>query len=111
MDKKQIHEIIQLLMDKATVFLAYGVVLLYMKDLVSRIVDWTKLKFSDFRVGTRIRIKGETGWITRVGLTEVEIKIDDPDDHLYFKIPIHTFVASPKVIVRSDGFRKLGDKK
>ena len=111
MDKKQIQDIIQLLVDKATIFLVYGMTLLYMKDLVSRLVDYTKIKFSDFRVGTRVKILGETGWITRVGLTEVEIKIDNEEDHMYLKVPIHSFVSSAKIIIRSDGSKKLGDKK
>ena len=72
-----------------------GAVILYIKDLNSRIMNFYKLKMSDFGRGTSIKIDGFEGYINHVGFNEVEIQIDN--SHIML-IPVNRFITSTKII-------------
>ena len=73
-----------------------GAVFMWIKDMNSRIVNYVKLKMSDFGRGTQVVIDGKTGYINRISFNEVEIIIDE-DQTLF--IPVERFIGTPKIIV------------
>jgi hypothetical protein len=80
-----------------------GAILLYIKDLNNRIMNFYKLKMSDFGRGTRIKIGGVEGNISHIGFSEVEIALGDDEIML---IPVDKFVSSTKIISMENRRRK-----
>ena len=76
-----------------------GALLMAIKDLNNRIVNYFKLRLSDFGRGTKIEIDGYEGHIHNVGFNEVEITIDDQSTLL---IPVDRFIKSSKVIITNN---------
>ncbi len=72
-----------------------GTIVVYIKDLNSRVMNYYKLKMSDFGRGTKIKIGDVEGYIHEIGFNQVEIDIDDENTAL---IPVEKFISSVKVI-------------
>jgi len=79
--------------------LLLGAILMYIKDISSKMLDYIKVKFSDFGRGTKIEINGRVGYIMGIGFNEVEIEIDE---HTTMIIPVSNFVNSNKIIIRNN---------
>lgn len=75
-----------------------GVILLWVKDIVIKTINYIKVKFSDFGRGTKLEINGKVGYLLHVGFNEVEMEIDK--DTTMF-IPVEKFVCSTKIIRRN----------
>ena len=73
-----------------------GAIIMWIKDMNGRVVDYLKLKMSDFGRGTKVKIEGYEGHIHHVGFNEVEITIDDQSTLL---IPVQRFIKASKVII------------
>lgn len=76
-----------------------GAMVMWFKDMSSKILNYSKLKFSDFGRGTKIEIGGKTGYIIKVGFNEVEIEIDEGATMI---VPVDNFVKSNKVIMKHE---------
>ncbi len=87
MSIKILSVVIQVLMTAA--------VALYLKDLAARLINYLKMKFSDFGRGTKVEFGGKVGYITKVTFGEVEIRIDDESLMI---VPIAKFLTQPKII-------------
>lgn len=75
---------------------------LYIKDLATRLINFLKMKFSDFGRGTKVEFAGKIGYITKVTFGQVEISIDDESIMI---VPISRFLTQPKII-----YTKLPDR-
>jgi len=73
-----------------------GAILMWIKDMNGRIVNFLKLKMSDFGRGTKIEILGKEGYIHNVGFNEVEIDLGDDSTML---VPVEKFIKTSKVII------------
>lgn len=80
-----------------------GAVVMWIKDVTSRVVNYYKLKMSDFGRGTNIKVEGFLGQIHRIGFSEVEIILDEGDTLL---IPVERFVKATKTILNSNRQKK-----
>ncbi len=76
-----------------------GAIIMWIKDINSRIVDYLKLKMSDFGRGTKVRVEGFEGHIHSVGFNEVEIVIDEQATLL---MPVQRFIKASKVIITNN---------
>lgn len=74
-----------------------GLVLMSIKDFSLKILNYMKLRYSDFGRGTEIDVAGINGYIMDIGFNEVEIYIDE--DRTMF-MPVGNFIKANKVIVR-----------
>lgn len=72
-----------------------GAIILYLKDLSVRIMNYYKLRMSDFSRGVKIRIDGCEGQINHIGFNEVEILLDD---EYIMLVPADKFMKSIKII-------------
>jgi len=72
-----------------------GAVIMFIKDFTGRIVNYCKLKMSDFSRGIKIKIEGQEGYVRHIGFNEVEIEIDE--NRTMF-IPVDKFIKSSKII-------------
>mgnify|MGYP001552069057 CR=1 FL=1 len=72
-----------------------GAVVFYLKDLATRIVNYFKIKFSDFGRGTKVEFNGKVGYITKVGFSSIEIRIDDESIMI---VPLARFLSLSKII-------------
>ena len=75
--------------------IATGAVAMYLKDLSSRLINFLKMKFSDFGRGTKVGFNGEVGYITQITFSHVEIRLSS---ERLFVVPISRFLAAPKII-------------
>jgi len=100
MDAKMFNLAVQLLL--------FGAIGFWLKDMNSRIVNYYKLKMSDFGRGTKVLILGHEGFISRIGFNEVEITID-VDKTLF--IPVNKFISTDKIIVAKQVHQKIRDEK
>jgi hypothetical protein len=73
-----------------------GAIIMWIKDFNGRVVNYYKLKMSDFGRGTRVRIDGMEGDMRQVRFTEVEIDLGNGCTLL---MPVEKFIKSSKVIV------------
>ena len=73
-----------------------GAIFMWIKDMNGRIVNFIRLKMSDFGRGTQVIIDGQTGYINRISFNEVEIIVDE--DQTMF-IPVERFIKSTKIII------------
>ena len=73
-----------------------GAVVMWIKDLNGRIVNYYKLKMGDFGRGVKIVIDGVEGYIHHIGFNEVEVIVDENSTLL---IPVDKFMKSSKIIV------------
>lgn len=73
-----------------------GAVIMWIKDLNGRVVDYLKLKASNFGRGTKVQIEGHEGYIHNIGFNEVEIVVDEASTLL---IPVQRFTKASKIIV------------
>lgn len=80
-----------------------GAIFMWIKDMNTRVVNYLKLRMSEFGRGTKIRIEGHEGFVRHVGFNEVEIAIDEEQTLL---IPVERFMKSSKVIVTQGPVRK-----
>ena len=87
MDSKIFSLVLQLILT--------GSVIMFVKDITSRIVNYYKLKSSDFSRGVYIVIDGKEGQISHIGFNEVEIILKD--DYLML-VPVEKFMNSTKII-------------
>ena len=78
-----------------------GAIILFIKDMTSRVYNYYKLRMSDFSRGIKIRIDGNEGFIKHIGFNEVEIEIDEAQTMF---IPVDRFMSLSKVITTE--FRK-----
>ena len=76
-----------------------GAILMWIKDINGRIVNFYKLKMSDFGRGTKVRIDGYEGFIHEVRFNEVEINIDRNTTLL---VPVERFIKANKIIITSE---------
>lgn len=74
-----------------------GLVLMSIKDFSFKVLNFMKLKYSDFGRGTEIEIVGKNGYIMHVGFNEVEIYLDE-DQTLF--MPVENFIKANKIIIR-----------
>jgi len=88
MDMKIFSLVLQLIVVGATV--------MWIKDVTGKIVNYFKLKMSDFGRGTHIKVEGYEGQIHKIGFVEVEIALAEEDTLL---IPVERFVKTTKVIL------------
>lgn len=88
MDSKMFNLVLQLII--------VGAIFMWIKDMNGRVVNYIKLKMSDFGRGTKVKIGSETGYINRISFNEVEIVIDE--DQTMF-VPVEKFMNSTKIIV------------
>ena len=72
-----------------------GIIVLYVKDLTQRIVNFFKLRLSDFGRGTKVTVDRKTGWIVKAGFRNVEIRLSENSILL---IPVDKFLKSSKII-------------
>ena len=77
-----------------------GAVFLWVKDMSSRVMNYFKLKMSDFGRGTKVIVDGHEGYIHHVGFSEVEITIDE---HSTLLMPLERFMKASKVIKTTNG--------
>jgi len=80
-----------------------GLVLMSIKDFSLKILDYIKLRFSDFGRGTEIIINKNSGYIMNIGFNEVEIYLNE-DSTLF--MPLANFIKSDKIIVRRVRYNK-----
>ena len=80
-----------------------GAIFLWIKDMNERVVNYFKLKLSDFGRGTQIKIDGYEGFIHSIGFNEVEITIDDNRTLL---MPVNKFIKASKVIITASHSKK-----
>lgn len=73
-----------------------GAVFMWIKDLNGRIVNYIKLRMSEFGRGTKVKIEGYEGYLRHIGLDEVEIVLNENETLL---MPVSRFMSSSKVIV------------
>ena len=73
-----------------------GAIFMWIKDMNSRIVDYVKLRMSEFGRGTKVKVGGYEGHIARIGFNEVEIILNEDETLL---MPVQKFSQSTKVIV------------
>jgi len=73
-----------------------GAIFMWIKDMNTRVVDYMKLKMSDFGRGTKVKLDGYEGYIHSIGFNEVEIIIDENSTLL---IPVERFMKASKVII------------
>jgi len=73
-----------------------GAVFMFIKDLSGRVVNYLKLKMSEFGRGTKIRIEGVEGSLRHIGFNEVEITLSEEETLL---IPVTRFMNASKVII------------
>lgn len=94
-----LNELQEMLNSKLVSSLIYvvvvGVVALQLKDIIKTVFDYFKLKMSDFGRGTKIKIDGYEGYIERIRLREVEIRVGNST----LLVPIDRFIKISKVIV------------
>lgn len=76
-----------------------GAILMWLKDFTGKILDFFKIKFSDFGRGTRLEICGKVGKIRKVGFSEVELEVTEGD----MIIPVNKFAKEVKVILNERG--------
>lgn len=74
-----------------------GLVLMSIKDFTLKVLNFLKLRYSDFGRGTEIDVFGHNGYIMSIGFNEVEIYINE-DRSLF--IPVANFIKANKVIIR-----------
>ena len=87
MDSKIFELVLQLII--------VGAVIMYIKDLSNRVVNYYKLRTSNFSRGVSIIIDGKQGQINHIGFSEVEIIL--PDEYIML-IPVDRFMKSTKII-------------
>lgn len=80
-----------------------GAVFMFIKDLNGRIVNYLKLKMSEFGRGTKIQIDGYEGYVRHIGFNEVEMILDEDKTLL---IPVDRFIRANKVIIVQGPVRK-----
>lgn len=80
-----------------------GAIILWIKDLNGRVVNYLKLKMGDFGRGTKIEIDGYQGYIHHVGFNEVEIVVDEQSTLL---IPVERFIKTSKIIIVTNELTK-----
>jgi len=80
-----------------------GAILLWIKDLNGRVVNFLKLKMSDFGRGTKVMIDGQEGYIHHIGFNEVEVTIDEYSTLL---VPVERFIKANKIIITANGKNK-----
>lgn len=80
-----------------------GAVFMWIKDMSGRIVNYYKLKMSEFGRGTKIRIEGVEGYVRHIGFNEVEIILSEDETLL---IPVARFMGQSKVIIVQGPKRK-----
>jgi hypothetical protein len=73
-----------------------GAVFMWIKDMNTRVVNYLKLKMSEFGRGTKIKIDGFEGHLRHIGFNEVEITLSEDETLL---IPVESFIKAKKVIV------------
>lgn len=72
-----------------------GSIIMFIKDLTGRIVNFYKLKTSDFGRGVNIVMDGREGQITHISFNEVEIALED--DYIML-VPVDRFMKSTKIV-------------
>ena len=80
-----------------------GAIIMFIKDITGRIVNFYKLRSSDFSRGVYIIIDGKEGQISHIGFNEVEIVLED--DYLML-IPVEKFMSSTKIIFMGKALSK-----
>jgi hypothetical protein len=73
-----------------------GAIVMWVKDMNGRVVNYLKLKMSDFGRGTKVKVAGYEGYIHSIGFNEVEILVDGDQTLL---VPVDVFIRSTKVII------------
>jgi len=78
-------------------FVIVGVFIMYLKDWMTKILDFIKVKWSDFGRGTKVEIDGHVGHIKHIDMmkSEIEIKIDAETIMI---VPISRFLKNTKII-------------
>ena len=84
-----------------------GALILYIKDMSNRILNYYKLRMSNFSRGVKIRIEGCEGQISHIGFNEVEIILDD--DYIML-VPADRFMKSTKTISMGISRKHKGSK-
>ena len=72
-----------------------GSIIMFIKDFTGRIVNYYKLKMSDFSRNIKIEINSHEGYIRHIGFSEVEIELDESRTMF---IPVDKFMSSIKII-------------
>ena len=80
-----------------------GAVFMWIKDMNGRVVNYLKLKMSEFGRGTKIQIEGFEGYVRHIGFNEVEITLDEDKTLL---IPVERFIKASKVIIVQGPIRR-----
>lgn len=73
-----------------------GALFMWIKDMNGRIVDYVKLRMSEFGRGTKVKVDGYEGHIARIGFNEVEIIVNEDETLL---MPVKRFSMATKIIV------------
>ena len=95
MDSKIFSLVLQLILT--------GSIIMFIKDITGRIVNFYKLRSSDFSRGVYIQIDGKEGQISHIGFNEVEIVLED--DYLML-VPVEKFMKSTKIIFMGKALSK-----
>jgi len=74
-----------------------GLVLMSVKDFSFKVLNYLKLRYSDFGRGTEIEIANKNGYIMHVGFNEVEIYLDENQTMF---MPVENFIKANKVVIR-----------
>lgn len=80
-----------------------GAIFMWIKDMNGRIVNYVKLKMSEFGRGTKIRVDGVEGYVRHIGFNEVEITISETETLL---IPVERFMSASKIIIVQGPIRR-----
>jgi len=73
-----------------------GAIFMWLKDFNGRVVNYFKLRMSEFGRGTKVRIEGIEGYVRHIGFNEVEIVINENETLL---MPVSRFMSISKVII------------
>ena len=80
-----------------------GAIFMWIKDVSGRVMNYYKLKMSDFGRGTKVKLEGYEGFIHHIGFNEVEIVIDAESTLL---MPVERFMKASKVIMTAEELKK-----
>ena len=100
MDKQLIQELVKVVSPELTwliIQFVVGTLLFFIvKDFVSNVVNYLRLRFSLWGLNTKMYIDGKIGYIKDISFKEVEFEVSGEDITIY--IPIAKFLTMTKMV-------------
>jgi hypothetical protein len=99
MDKMAVEQIVKTITPELTWLFIQGFIALfvfsYLKDSVTSLSNYLKLRFSLWGLNTKLLIEGKVGYIKAIKFKEVEVRINS-EQTMY--VPIDKFLKMTKVV-------------